>query len=228
MKTQRLLAVLVAISVLLCLPVTAKAKTVTLDASNASYYAYMDLEEAPAELQDTILEARAQIIFQESWVADGYEGQVTYPDGTVIELPQFSELFPDDWEIPVESTNQEETVDVPAALPAMDAVVPATAWTTLLQAQVRLLHPSDILNTPPFGKWSNLTGVLKTTVVALAAPTSCNIGYTNMKTNQSMGYSTGLPVGGVFQMNVTNAYVGVRASTSSTVGYGTLRVQLGK
>lgn len=217
-----------AISVLLCLPVTAKAKTVTLDASNASYYAYMDLEEAPAELQDTILEARAQIIFQESWVADGYEGQVTYPDGTVIELPQFSELFPDDWEIPVESTNQEETVDVPAALPAMDAVVPATAWTTLTQRKLYLRHPSSVFDTGYFQSWSNLTGALKTTVVALETPTSCNIGYTDIKTSKSIGHSSRLPVGGTFQMNVTNAYVGVRASTYSTEGLGTLRVQLGR
>lgn len=149
MRMKKLLAVMVAVGVLLCLPVTAHAKTVSLDASNVSYYAYMALEEAPAELQETILEARAQIIFSESWVADGYEGQVTYPDGTVIDLPQFSELFPEDWEIPVESGQQVKTAAVPDAMSTMDAVVTATNWTILTQRRLYLRHPSSV-NTEHF------------------------------------------------------------------------------
>lgn len=33
------------------------------------------------------------IIFNETWIADGYEATVTEPNGTVHNVPHFSELF---------------------------------------------------------------------------------------------------------------------------------------
>ena len=70
-----------------------------LTAENVSHYAYMDLDVAPAELRGTILEAREQIIFAHSWVAEG-EGWIEQPDGTIEVLPQFYDLFPEDWDVP--------------------------------------------------------------------------------------------------------------------------------
>lgn len=65
----------------------------------AQAFAYMDLDTAPTELQETIRKAREVIIYSRSWVADGFECYVTAPDGTVETVPAFSELFPD-WELP--------------------------------------------------------------------------------------------------------------------------------
>lgn len=78
-------------------PGDADAEGMTLEEAQA--YAYMDLDAAPAELQETIRKAREVIIYSQSWVADGFECYVTSPDGTVETIPVFSELFPD-WELP--------------------------------------------------------------------------------------------------------------------------------
>ena len=61
--------------------------------------AYQELEGASAEMRAKILEARELIINNTSWVADGYAGGYVAPDGTMEELPHFSELFPG-WDLP--------------------------------------------------------------------------------------------------------------------------------
>ncbi|QQR07491.1 hypothetical protein [Flavonifractor plautii] len=66
------------------------------------YYAYLDLATANDDLKPIILAARNRIIFRYSWVADGLSGRVYSHDGTLVkEQPQFSELFPEDWDPPV-------------------------------------------------------------------------------------------------------------------------------
>lgn len=71
----------------------------------AHSFAYMDLDTAPADLQETIRQAREVIIYSQSWVADGFECYVTSPDGTRETIPSFSELFPG-WELPVIDPNE--------------------------------------------------------------------------------------------------------------------------
>lgn len=71
----------------------------------AQSFAYMDLDAAPAELQETIRKAREVIIYSRSWVADGFECYVTSPDGTRETIPSFSELFPG-WELPAIDPNE--------------------------------------------------------------------------------------------------------------------------
>ena len=71
----------------------------------AQSFAYMDLDAAPAELQETIRKAREVIIYSQSWVADGFECYVTSPDGTRETIPSFSELFPG-WELPAIDPNE--------------------------------------------------------------------------------------------------------------------------
>lgn len=58
--------------------------------------AYADLDSAPAELRDVILAARCAIVYapDAAWSIDG-TAQVTRADGTVENLPKFSELYPD-------------------------------------------------------------------------------------------------------------------------------------
>lgn len=67
----------------------------------AEHYAYMNIEDVSEELKPVIWEARMEIIFSNSWVADEINGRVLDDAGNVIEvLPHFSELFPDDWDVP--------------------------------------------------------------------------------------------------------------------------------
>lgn len=73
-----------------------------LAASGVEYYAYMDLNLAQEELKPVILEARNRIILGRSWVSDDLDGRILDKNGNVIEeVPHFSEIFPEDWEIPM-------------------------------------------------------------------------------------------------------------------------------
>lgn len=70
----------------------------------AEYYAYMNYDTASTELKETIMAARNQIIYSQSWVADGFECYIIAPDGTQEKVATFSELFPD-WEMPIVDTD---------------------------------------------------------------------------------------------------------------------------
>lgn len=71
------------------------------------HYAYMKLDEADSSLHPVILQARNIIIHRFGWVADGVKGYVTDENGNIIEeLPQFSDLFPVDWDVPIVTNNE--------------------------------------------------------------------------------------------------------------------------
>lgn len=68
------------------------------------HFAYLDIDTAVESLHPIILAARRIIIYRYSWAADEVEGWVKDRNGNILEtLPHFSDLFPDDWEIPIES-----------------------------------------------------------------------------------------------------------------------------
>ena len=72
-----------------------------ISANGEDFYAYLDLDQAQEELKPVILEARRRIIFDSSWVSDEINGRILDEDGNVIEeVPHFSEVFPEDWELP--------------------------------------------------------------------------------------------------------------------------------
>lgn len=75
----------------------------TMTQEEAEYYAYMNYDTASTELKETIMAARNQIIYSQSWVADGFECYIIAPDGTQKKVAAFSELFPD-WEMPIVDT----------------------------------------------------------------------------------------------------------------------------
>ena len=69
------------------------------------YYAYLELESADPDIIPVILKARDMIIFRQAWVADGIQGFLHDENGDIIKpIPQFSELFPENWSVPVMST----------------------------------------------------------------------------------------------------------------------------
>ena len=78
------------------------------DEEEVIYYAYMNVETAEESIKMKILQARNIIISNSSWTADGVKGcEENEEDGTVRELPQFSEMFPSDWEMPILSTGEQ-------------------------------------------------------------------------------------------------------------------------
>lgn len=83
----------------------AEAEAQVLSSDEAiQYYAYLNLDAAEDDLRPIIIAARNKIIYRHSWVADEVYGEILDQDGDVKEvLPHFSDLFPTDWEVPVES-----------------------------------------------------------------------------------------------------------------------------
>ena len=66
------------------------------------YFAYLNLDEADDELKPVILAARNRIISRYSWVADDLNGWVMDSNGNIEEeVPHFSDIFPEDWDVPV-------------------------------------------------------------------------------------------------------------------------------
>lgn len=179
-------------------------------------YAYMDLEEADAATQQIILEARKEIIFSTSWVADGLYGYITDSDGIVQEVvPQFSEVFPADWEVPVDINTS--------------AVATPYSWQHSFNGVVILRRPPTSGTPSPFHQLS--TGVFNNlyvkTISTVGYNTSgtYNVGYINQTTGKSLGYAENLANGKSFNITApTNATVGIYASTHTAVGEWNMQV----
>lgn len=211
----------------------------------AKEYAYMDLETAPEELRDKILEARNTVIFSQSWVADGYGGMsVIRADGTIEHLPLFSELFPEDWDIPGappgtlpdgEGVSVLEAEDGAGRRPAPaegiqyggGAAHRPAAILFSVDRTLYLEHPSSQTDTDTFFNYFLDDAVIYTEVSELTASRSCNVGYTDLGTGASIGFQENMTPGDIYifwNAEHRSFNCGVRASTYDTPGYGTLTV----
>ncbi len=96
---EKMITFLLAVTMVFGMVVNASASN-----ENAAQYAYLDYEATSTVMKEKIMEARLEIIYSTDWVADGYTGYIQNVEtGEVIrELPSFSEVFPSDWEIPVQ------------------------------------------------------------------------------------------------------------------------------
>ncbi|MBY0164810.1 hypothetical protein V4V36_24260 [Paenibacillus lautus] len=179
--------------------------------------AYQNLDVAPEEWKDEILEARNSIIYSTSWTVDG---QVAYelPDGTIEELPEFSDLFPD-WDVPrlKEDVRKQQL----ANLKAYDFQILAANYVGF----VYLFEPSDSSATLPF--YTFYSSAKRVTMTADSLPgTSYNGGFTNIDTGADLGYVNNVRQGGKIYLTnpVRNTAYGARASTYSTTGYAQMSV----
>lgn len=129
-------ACVVVLSILLMLCLTNVAFASGLETScvdmalaEAAQIAYLDLEDASAEMREEILAAREEIIFSTDWVADGYTAYVEDQDGNIIRtLPAFSEVFPD-WDLPVSETTYQADIEMDFnAFQDLDAIAASSGW----------------------------------------------------------------------------------------------------
>lgn len=189
--------------------------------------AYLDLDEAPAEMKDEIIDARNTIIFSEDWVADGYSAEVYDTDGTIIRsIPQFSDLFPE-WDLPVFECAKPIPVmkigDFESSMPNSNS-----DWTILGSFSIYLKKPGNTNTTPFASLYANpltIGNSLRTYVTSLTSSETCNIGYTNMSTGTTLGYVNYLSLGQSCTIHgIGGLTVGIRASTHSSPGWSVLSV----
>lgn len=218
MKMKKMASVFLALATVFCVGASAMAvdTSQSLNAESvhaakvaaAEKIAYLDTETASPALKAEILEARNVVIFNETWIADGYEATVTEPDGTVHSVPHFSDLFPADWDLPIE----EPSNPITRGNQGGDTI------------RVTLKNPSATEMSAPFAVAYNYAESFTVHVDKLEISETCNIGFKNEETGESVGVFTREPVGtmvGIDAVPGTTAIVSARASTYSTPGYGT-------
>lgn len=171
-------------------------------------YAYMDIQTAPASLKDTILEAREEIIYSESWSVDG-RSYITYPDGTIEVLPEFSELFPG-WELP-------------AAPEITESVEPILTRASIYwEGPVSLKAPPANTMSASFKTVPGTNGTIGTRATSFGGGT-VNIGYSVNGFDHT--WTIGVSVGSyVTVFGVSGTAYGVRASTNGTPGTATMEI----
>lgn len=190
--------------------------------------AYERIDESTVESRKTaILAARAAIIYSESWVADGVYGEILDRNGNVKEvLPQFSEIFPEDWDIPVERNSYSVLI---SSYHEYD-IYP------FFEDSIWLSSPTN-QNTPPFCSFATtvFAGTRNEIVVETVYASGIyknpsetayyNLGYSNVTTGASLGYKVDLANGDTFTINPPkNITIGVRASSNNYTGDWSMRV----
>lgn len=190
--------------------------------------AYMDLKSAPSNLQEQIVEDRNDIIFNHSagWVADGWSGGVVnvYTGELIRELPEFHEVFPSDWDIPVDKTSSNKVASSTSVKPQA-----TDEYSTIYNNDV-YLYRAGTTDASPFALVSlgpeHL--IAYTYASRLTSSETCNIGYSNYNTGDSLGYATNLGPGEALFVAVpslgSSITASVRASTYSAPGWATMVV----
>ena len=203
-KIRKILSSLLAMSMMFTvLAVSASAAVPT--AMSAEQLAYMDLDSAPYVLQQDILDARAEIIFEQSWTVDGAVSIINLDDGTEETLPEFSELFPG-WDIPVHPYKME--IDY---IPAIQAGSLDNGVNAILG-----VYPDNGYDSEPFttfvgtGSWVG--------AYAWSSPVDgahYNLGFTNTSTGQNLGWIYNLSGTQGAKVNTqTNMMYSVRGSVN--------------
>lgn len=194
--------------------------------------AYMDTKTASPEMKAEILEAREKIIFStDGWVAEGWEGFVIdVQSGEILEsVPEFHDIFPDDWEIPKEqstSTAVETWKENVASTLASESVI--------FDDPVYLRKATNV-PASPFFNFTLSTDHLSayTYASSLSSSETVNIAYVNATSGTSLGYKINLYPEQAFGVvnptwsiggTASTINVAVKASTYSTPGYGNMVV----
>lgn len=222
MKTKKMMAGVLAVVSLFCMSITAVAAPTqefnSIERQNeariaaAKEIAYMDVSSASAEMQERILEARETIIESKSWVADGWTTTITHADGTVENVPTFSECFPG-WDMPVCKSD-----DIMGSARAVGYDSP---FSRLIR--VSLPKASSTTNAPTAFYVYDIREGLDVCVNKLFTSTSCNLGLFNIDLGYSIDHLVNLRVGDRIATNVDIAVdppanIAVRASTYVTPG----------
>lgn len=194
-------------------------------------YAYMDMEKASSADREKILKAREEIIYHSGgWYsrkAGALSAQEIDENFQVIrELPEFYELFPEDWDVPCSNIEVDSpSTDLDLRTLMLDGVAKVTPLQIInYNADTYLYNPSDASITGAFCTFSTHRGTGTPRVRAQAQrlynSASYNIGFTNADNGLDVTYDENLPAGTGIQMTIPSYIwrLGVRASTYSRPG----------
>ena len=171
-------------------------------------YAYLDYDAASNEVKDMILEARSNIVYSSEarWTIDG-QVALTDADGTVTKIPEFSEVYPADWNLDDITAKYMEKISL----------------TTNVISAARSAGFADMVTVPKQNAASqapifySFTGSgSKVAAYAATMPTgyTINFGIKNLDTNKDVGWIGNLEKYQAIVSTTTNGVrYGVRCST---------------
>lgn len=192
-----------------------------MKSTDISKYAYLDIDTEMASIEEKILNSRKEIIYNNNWVADGYTAYIgDMQTGKEEALPNFSDLFPG-WDLPIEDT-------VEVSYNNTDSEIMPFASTYIFNNLVYLYNPGVVISRPFFTTTIGRNVQELRSFATSLSGTSCNIGFTNMNTNQSITYASNLSAWQYVRiLGSRNSLVpiGVRASTNSTQGNARMVVE---
>ncbi|MCI6362874.1 hypothetical protein [Intestinimonas butyriciproducens] len=171
--------------------------------------AYMDINSAPAEMQEDILAARAAIIFgDQAWTVGGAVS-IFNLDGTVEALPEFSDLFPG-W-------------DVPAADKISVDSMPMVASASIDDTSNQQFKVADSFkNSEEFYTFTGIGDYVG--VYAMTYPSDSvhyNIGFSNASSGTNLGWIPNLSVTQGAKVNTkSNVLYGIRGSVTKAADAG--------
>ena len=217
---KKFLSILCAACLFLAMAVPAFATTT--EPPTVEKYAHMSLEGASQELAEKILDSRWELVYgHQAWTVNGAVS-IRHEDGTIEQLPEFSELFPG-WDLAEISRHGAQTVAVfPNSLSA-----PISPRAIGYHGTISLAMPISGKNTKPFYYFNGTGEEIVTWAETIAAPESqkyFNVGYTNEdipdpKTGlgTDIGWIPDIPVNSkiAFLSTEDGTRYGVRASASA-------------
>lgn len=201
-KTLCTVLLIFAIAVMSIPAAATQTEREAISADGITAIAYLTIDEGTTSRdKDAILAAREEIIYSQSWVADGLTACVFDKNGNVKEyLPHFSELFPNDWELPIAECSQENSAD--ASVEVLPNALSSTRSSSIIpffSDEIDLKRPASGRDTAPFVTFSTV-GFKNTSAMYTVEkvwtegyyhsnPTddaTYNIGYTNVDTGRSI------------------------------------------
>jgi hypothetical protein len=201
----------------------------TVSLNNAETWAYEDYSKGTDFEKVNILKARSIMMQHTDWVADGFIGIYTAPDGTQEVLPTFSEVFPDwDYEqICAYNCAYNNQVD---ALTEQETVSLFAVKNEYFDCDIPVVTSGNAPNVHFSEMYVGNTNYM-TTNRWMYTCTTCNIGYSIDEDGvgtYDVGYRENIPAGGGFGIYTpsTSGYcymdvLKVRVSTYDVAGSGT-------
>lgn len=229
MKKILSLSLSIVMIISMCVPALAVSATPVLsDQEQIESLAYMNLEQSDPVLKEKIISAREEIIFNQSWVADGVSGFIYDELGNIIEeVPQFSDLFPDDWEIP--TFNDQQNIE-PILSTQSSSLVSSGDTMFFYNDWLTLSLPSSTTNTPSFctartsgtvnGSPYVITSISAYATFSYTTSATYNVGFSNNTTGEALAWygpvQSGKPAVIFPPSGIT---VAIRASMNNSSGY---------
>lgn len=151
-------------------------------------YAYLDYDSASDELKDKILTARCGIVYSNNarWTVNG-QASILNADGTTTELPEFSSIYPSDWNLADISAKYQELTSAAVTAAAPASLMNGAAFSGMVTVPLNAATQAS-----PFYYFTGSGSRVRAYAATLPTGYTINLGIKNMNTNLDVGWAGNL------------------------------------